>query len=274
MNRMQKRGQLSIFIVIAIIIIAVALIAVFLWPSLKGKFMSDEKASQIIASQVEPLRDAVYDCIAQTSSNIFTKIGIQGGYYDWSTLSAIGYSGSKVVVVYKVNNQYVNQLLSLEGIQDEFNRALEKEGNAEIDACLNNFNSFKKVMNVEPQQRKIHAVIMPEEISIVVDWPIKISKQAAKSTIVQEINQKDVRLIIPLGRLWTVANDIVNYEVNGNNFIDQMEVYIRAHPYLLKYSRFSPVNYPTSQQTIYMLNSVPYRENEAEFDFYFAINRG
>ncbi|MEM4703362.1 MAG: hypothetical protein QXP53_02675 [Candidatus Pacearchaeota archaeon] len=270
---MQKRGQVTLFIVIAIVIVAVALISIFLWPSIRDRFMSEERASQILASQAEPLRDAVHDCVEKVSLEIFEKIGMQGGYYDWKTLSAIGYAGSKVIIVYKIDGQFVNQLLSLEGIADEFNRALETDGYDKIDACLNDFKTFKKKMIVEPQARSIRAEIMPEQIVIIVDWPIKISKKTATKTVSQQIEQKDVLLLIPLGRLWFVANDIVTNEVNGKNFIDEIERYIRAHPYLLRYSRIAPVNYPTYQQTIYMLNTIPYRAGEKPFYFYFAVDR-
>ena len=124
-------------------------------------------------------------------------------------------------------------------------------------------------MDVEPGTRKITAEIRDEDILIMVNWPITIKKARAS----QILEPDDLLLYIPLGNIWRVANDIVNTEVQQEEFIWKMEDYIRNHDFLLKYIRVEAQNYPSADQTAFMLRTVPYRPGEEEFLFYFAVDR-
>ncbi|MBS3073652.1 hypothetical protein J4465_02560 [Candidatus Pacearchaeota archaeon] len=269
-----KRGQLTTFIILAIVIIALGVLVSLFWPKISGYFMNEDQASSMLASQSESLRTSVSDCTKEVSTDIIERIGLQAGFYDYSHLYSINFAGPKVVVMFKdVNKNRVNKLPTTTEISNEFKKAMEEEGYARIDACLNDFSGFKRNMDVVPGERKITLSIEDEKAIISVDWPITVSKQTVSTTITQQLKQNDVQLLIPFGRIWKVANDIVNTEVQQKNFIDELDNYILTHTYSLAYTRLNSQNYPTDRKTVYYLTSIPYREGEKEFKFYFAVDR-
>ncbi len=268
-----KKGQVTLFIIIAIAVVAVVALTIVFWPRITGIFMSQQEAEAFLATQSESVRDAVYDCTESVSKEIFETIGLQAGYYNWDHLYAIEYAGPKIVVMYKDENAVrMNKLPSIEMIAQEYQRALQDYGYDQIDSCLNNFAGFKRKMNVEPGQKTITAQISDDDILIDIDWPITISKSGIRGDASQTLNQRDVLLLIPLGKVWRVANDIVNSEVEQEDFVNQIEEYIQSHDFLLKYISIG-MHYPTSEQSIYLLKTIPHRLGEEEFLFYFAVDR-
>ncbi|UCD21096.1 MAG: hypothetical protein JSW08_00930 [archaeon] len=274
---MYKRGQTTLFIIIAVIIVAVALIAIFLWPSIRDRFTSEEKAGELLASQIEPLRDAIYDCVSETSENIFITLGKQAGYYRWSHVYAFLWGEDQYVVVMDKfgGNKLVNRLPSLEMIEQEFQLALEEEGYEEIESCLNDFSSFKRQIGVEPEEKDFEAEITNDKIVISVDWPITVSKKYATGTTTQKINQKDVILSIPFKDLLEVAQDIVNSEIAGEKF----EGLVKQHYQTALYEqhrniKINGIHHPSSFNVgVVILESEPTRDGENPFKFQFAISR-
>ncbi|MGB9707819.1 MAG: hypothetical protein ACPLXC_00620 [Candidatus Pacearchaeota archaeon] len=268
-----KKGQVTLFIIIAIVIVAIAALVIVLWPRISGLFMTKQSAQQLLATQGSQIQKAVTECIAPVATDIFYTMGWQAGYYT-TELYAVDFGGPKYVVLYKDDNKVrVNKLPSLELMKSEFTRALEAEGNARIDSCLNNFASFKRVVDIETGERKINATITEDSIFINVDWPIKLSKTTAQGTVEQTINQKQVEVLIPLGRVWTFANDIVNYEAKQDNFEDMEDSYNWKYPERREHLLLYTARAPTYKQVIYMITTEPYREGEMEYNFYFAVDR-
>ncbi len=268
-----KRAQVTLFIIIAVVVVAVAALAVVLWPKISGLFMTRQSAEQLLATQGEQIRNAVADCVESVSYDIFYRMGLQGGYYT-TELYAVDFGGPKYVVLYKDDNKVrVNKLPRLELMKSEFARALEAEGNAAIDSCINNFAGFRRVVDIETGTRKINATIAEDSIFINVDWPIKISKTTVEGTVEQTINQRQAEVLIPLGRVWTFANDIVNYEAKQDNFEDMEDSYNWKYPERREHLLLFTARAPTHEQVIYMITTEPFREAEPEYNFYFAVDR-
>lgn len=262
---------MTLFIIVAIVVVALGVMAFIFWPNIQEVFMSEADASAYLAGQAPTLQSAVAYCVKDTSTYLLKEQSLHAGYYSYNHLYALDYAGPKLVVMYKdANSARVNELPSIPVIQNEFSSALEAEGYARIDSCLNNFADFKKKMDVTPGDRKITAEIHDETVTIKTDWPIVISKGNKAS---ETLPQSDIELLMPLGRLWTVANDIVNSEANQTSFILNYESYIRAHDSTMKYTRLDMQNYPTSDQTVFLLRNVPSQPGEEEILFQFATDR-
>lgn len=275
---MNKRGLVTLFIIVAVVIVAVAVLGVFLWPNISDYFMSEQQSRAFLATESERLTKNVQDCVESASRDIFGKIGFQAGYYDYSHLPAINYTTEKVIVMRKNADSFrVNELPGLNKIEQEFSLALNTEGYAKIDRCLNNFDDFKRKIDVEPGSRVITADIRDDDILIKTNWPITVKKGRA-SAILQ---QKDVILLIPLGKIWRVANDIVSYEVNQTEFEWVIEQYIKDHDFLLHGYITIPdsPSWPTSEQRIFFVVTNPLdridgvRPGEESYEFHFAVNR-
>ncbi|MCL6500553.1 MAG: hypothetical protein K6T16_00780 [Candidatus Pacearchaeota archaeon] len=271
-----KKAQVTLFIIIAAVVVAIAALTIFFWPSISGFFMSQQQAESFLASQAEPLRDAVAECIYKTSYPAFEEIGERAGYYDTTGLNFLYFGGNDyVVVMFKdAAKQRINKLPSLTQIENNYQIFLSSEGNQEIDKCLNNFAAFKRVMNVEPGERKISALIYYDAIILNVDWPITISKQTARAEAKQTINQKPVTLLMPLGYMWQTANKVVDCETRVDCKYEGIEWDEDTwnNPHRLHYiSRDArSIN---EHQIVFLLESVPYRQGERPYKFNFAIDR-
>ena len=276
LGRRGKRGQFTIFIIIAIVIIAAALFIVFLRPRITDLFMSEQRATEILASQVEPIRDAIGDCVTESSEEFFITLGEKGSYYDPGSLPRIYLAGTEyVVIMYKDSNMVrVNKLQSLTEIQNQYIYYLSNEGYEKIDNCLNNFASFKRTMSVEPGARSINADIKDDFIKFTVDWPITIKKQTVTKTITQQVTQKDAQLLIPFGKVWGIADDIVECEVQVDCDFEGVKIdeYIFDNPELLQYISFTSSSIDENN-IVWRFETQPYRKNEEKYQFYFGIMR-
>lgn len=271
---MNKRGQLTAFIIIAIIVVAVGIFLSFFWPKVSSYFLSENQARALLDSQTESLRTAIQDCTEEVSKEIITDLGVQAGYYDYSHLYSIEFSGPKVVIMFKdVNKNRINHLPTRNKVEEEFKKAMDEFGYKKIDQCLGNLNNFKRTIEINEKEKNISINVDEEKVFVYVNWPMTVSKQTITGKVSQEINQRDIELNIPFGRTLNVAQDIINTEINQTDFVEVIDKYILTHAYSLNYVRINSQNYPTSMKTIYYINTIPYRTGEEEFRFYFAVDR-
>lgn len=266
-----EKGQITLFVVLAIVIVSVIVLLLVIKPEIFKPKMSEEEAKRFLAPKIEELRDFTAECVEKTSSNYFERIGAHAGYYKYSGLSTINFAGEKVIVAYKGDGEFVNALPSLSLICGEgFNVYMQKEGYAMLDSCTDNFESFKKVMEVNTGAREITAECREEDVVIKVDWSIK----ASKADVSLDVKPKDVKLLIPLSDVLSVANDIVNEEVRGNHFeFGTLSGYVIGKSEKLSRINLNMQHYPGDEQMIYYLTTEPYRKGEKEYNFYFAVNR-
>jgi len=269
LKRGDKRGQVTIFIIIAIVIVALGILTWRLWPQISSVFMSEAQANTFLASQEGAMKDDIQSCVRTVSEDILTQMGLHAGYYDYADLYSLEYAGPKVVVMYKNSaKERINKLPSLEAMSGEFNKALDAKGYADIDKCLDNFTSYKKKMTVEPGARKISAEINEESVLIRVEWPITLKK--ARATTV--LDPGNVVLDIPLGKIWRVANDIVESEVHQQIFQGEVQDdYIASNAVTLRDISFEN-GAKSKDQVAFFVESRP-AEGESPFPFYFAVDR-
>lgn len=265
-----KKGQLMLFVIVAVLVVALGIMAWLFWPRIQEVFMTKAQAMAFLASQSTALQDSVRYCIKRVSTDLIKEQGLHAGYYSYSHLYGIDYAGPKLIVVFKDANHFrINELPSLDLMQKEFEKAMQAEGYSAILSCLNNFAEFKKKMRIEADEPVIKAEFLDETVIIKPEWQIKLKKARASLTL----KPKPITLLIPVGRAWRVAKDIVNSEVEQKNFIVEFESYLRDHTEIMKHTRINAQNYPTAKQTIYMISTVPYRPGEEPFFFNFAVDR-
>ena len=268
-----KKGQVTIFVIIAILVLVGVAAVILLVPQLTKPAMSAEEAQVFLAGQVAPVQEFEKDCVNQVILTFFEKIGVQAGYYDYEPLSTIEFAGPKVIAVYKDGSgTFVSKLPSTASLSTEFDRFMATEGYALLDNCTSNFKSFEKIMDVAQDKaaRNISVEISDDVVTVKTFWPITLSIGEVSTTV----SLPDFRLLIPLGTLLEVAADIANSEVQGVPFIgDKSAQYIKDHESKVASIAIESFNYPTYQQTIFFLKSVPTRAGEQEYPFYFAVDR-
>ena len=269
-NKRGKKGQVTLFVVLALVVVSIIVLLLVIKPEILKPKMSEEEAKRFLAPKIEELRDFTAECVEKISLNYFERIGAHAGYYKYDSLNTIDFAGDKVVVAYKSNGDFVNALPSLSLIEEGFNIYMQIEGYAMLDNCTDDFKSFRKIMGIDTGAREITAKCRQEDIVIDVDWSIT----ASKADVSLDVKPKDVKLLIPLSKVLSVANDVVNEEVRGNHFeFDTLSSYITGKGEKLSRINLNMQHYPRDEQMIYYLTTEPYRKGEEEYNFYFAVNR-
>ena len=159
---MKKSGQLTIFIILAIVIIA----AVFLFFAIQTDFIK-----QPSNPDTERIRNFVQSCIEEESIRTIYQIGQNGGYYFPTNLS----TESGVAIYYQNGKTYVP---IKEQIEDEISFFL----NQKLFFCIKNFVDFPD-LEISQKEAKTKTKIQENKIVFNVNYPITIRKGEDVSTL-------------------------------------------------------------------------------------------
>jgi hypothetical protein len=163
-----KKGQITVFIIIGIILLFAIGTAIYIYQSRAVKeFEAARPAVEKLPTQVQPLRDLMDSCILQLGTDGLKKIGDSGGYIDTKQLlvnpavptegEAIEFSpGTKPVIAYwwymkspnkcKENCQFDTKrppLYRNEG-STSIEAQLDKYVTENLKSCLGEFEEYTK----------------------------------------------------------------------------------------------------------------------------------
>lgn len=188
---MNERGQVTIFIIVAVVVIA----AVALFFTSRGTLRGDQTYSPEVAS----ITNFVDECLYDVSEEVIYKVGQGGGYYSSpvkSTKTGITY--------YLIGN--VSYVPSKEDIENEISKSVSRN----LIICLEDFESFPEY---EISNGKIitKTRIESERVSVDVNYPLTIIKGESKSII------KDFEVEIPLrlGIIYSSVEEIITFGNEG-----------------------------------------------------------
>jgi len=271
---MQKKGQIAIWIIVALIIIVLGISAYLLFPDFFKIGFNKQKARQIMLEQSENLRDTIAYCAEETVKYCLDKIGKRGGYYYVDDLKKIDYAGNKTVIVYCDDKNYTNKLPSLDYIFDKsLQQCMDAEGWGMFDNCVK-LDNFKRFFSIKELDKKKLHVFAPTDCDVAINlsWPLLLSKTTLAGKVEQRIEQKEIVFPMCVKKVWDVANDIVILDIE-RGWYNHADEYIRNNAYKLQNIDIK-TQVPTGnfRSTIFMLSSVPFRPKEKEFPFYFVIS--
>ena len=268
---MNKRGQITLFVVIGLLLVGAIVLFLVMRGGLLKTPVSAEEAQKIISAQTAPILDLQERCTREVSMIGFNKLGMQAGYYNYAPLQTIDFAGNKVIVIFKEGDKMVSKLPSIESIEAEFTAYMNGEGYDALDNCTDNFKGFKKILDdvqEDKAKRKITADIGDDDVIINVEWPMTL-KRGDASTLV---SAKNVSLLIP-GIIFKVANDISNMEIAGTEFSGaDYDKYMYDNTEKVKNIGVD-IRTPDVLTRIMLMSSVPYRKGEVPYYFYFGIKK-
>jgi len=185
---MKSRGQVTIFIIIAIIIVG----AVALFFALREGI----KEREAYTPEVAPIANFVEECIENTAEDVIYTIGQGGGYYfppAFSTDSGIAY--------YLINNK--SYMPSKKQIEEEISYFISSK----LFFCTRNFVDFPEF---EITQREIQtsSKIHENRVILNVKYPLTIKKGESRLRI------KDFEVEIPV-RLGLVYSSVSGFIAEG-----------------------------------------------------------
>jgi len=162
---MDKRGQITIFIIIAVIIIAI--VAVFF------VFREDLIDKNQNSLEIAPIANFVQECIDTTFEDSLYQIAQQGGYSRYSYLEKTNDEG---ITYYLIEGK--NYLPSKSLVEDEIEEYFERK----VFLCINQFSNFQDY-TIEEGVLESSVNIEEDEIKLKAEYPLTITKGESTTKI-------------------------------------------------------------------------------------------
>ncbi|MEA3414101.1 MAG: hypothetical protein U9Q99_01065, partial [Nanoarchaeota archaeon] len=175
---MNKKAQVTIFIILSLIIIVV----VGGYFTFKNVVKTKQNAFDVFEIQT-----FVKNCVEKKAEPIILQISENGGYYLLSNFST--FSG---IPIYYSNNKFYTP--SLEEIENEISNNLKKQ----LLNCTDDFKAFEEFQIVQ-EIPYILTEIKEDKILIDVYYPLKISKE---NSVVELEDFGTFNFNIPLGKIY------------------------------------------------------------------------
>ncbi len=198
-----KKGQISIFIIVSVIVIA-GTFAFFTVNSKKGfeknVFASDKPI-------VDNIKDSVLECMENSAKDSLVLAGVQGGYYNKPEKS---FDTGYYFIPYYYDSGSLFRI-SKEKVENE----LADSANKELVSCLDalDFGNF----NLEYSKPKTEVIISKENVLFNIDSILSI-KRGDKAMKV-ELKQYPVSVDSPLNEILETANYIIDSIVENDERI-------------------------------------------------------
>jgi len=218
---MEKRGQVTIFIILGIVIVILAALMLYFRTNL---FLFNPTVEDL-NSRLDEIRNHVVSCVAEVSEPPIRQIGLQGGYlstppdtfrlFNDSTVSYLCYS-------MKGSPNCINRMLTKSEMEKQLSAAVDFA----LQTCVD-VQSFKKLGSFEiitPDRWTVDTRIGSDMVVVLVNYPIKL--RSTKSSAEVSVQDFSSSFNYPLGYLYDVSQDILDYETQFGEF-DQM-VYMLA----------------------------------------------
>jgi len=289
-----KRGQIALYVIIALVIVGAIALIYFFRPTIFQPALTAEQQQKLVTSQIQPIRDHITSCMKTVTRKSLNTMGRQGGSFlpkaERVSIPVAAMPSSAAVsyaLFYDPSRGYVNQLPSVEELKAEYATAIIL--NLELVECLNDFKQFREIVNIDNPKNlsiDISQVDLGEksgEIVIPFKYPIKVSKGNA-TTIVDNY---EIKLPINLNRLRELSARIVNSIAEGKNYMEVIDeenqiqwsqlrddsgaekIFISAQPFNEVPSALSGVDYNDKN----MLFKLEYQKSDTEdiYTFYVLV---
>ncbi len=212
---MQKRSQITVFILLGIIIVAVIFAAVYFYGDTIQNFT---RPSVLDASQLEPLKAYVVSCMEKSVTDDLKNLKKNSGYFN-SISSTVEYSGYNVNALVDKSLISPNLMNSLTGIENSISLNVK---NKIINCSL---DSFDFEIRKDTENIQVNTEIKDSNIIVNLKYSLTVSKGSVS------LNADEFSLIVEddFGKIYRSVNDVVNSEINGdfdmnNYFLQNSEV--------------------------------------------------
>lgn len=250
---MNKRGQVTTFVVLGIVIVAILLLILYARQTIFFPTTPDS-----LNSLLDEISDEIIECIGEVSKDPIIRIALQGGYlkpdidtyrlYNDTTISYLCYDIPK-------KPQCRNRMLLISDMEEQLNLALK----ARILSCTANLDSFTKLKPIiieTPKEMKIDTKINLKTVDVTVKYLIVVRAKKGDTLVQRDSFIKTFDY--PLGDLYNVAHDIIDSETEDGEF-DQL-FYMIAKKVEYKVYKYRP--YPDKLYTLKR------DDNDYQFQFF------
>ncbi|MFC1710703.1 hypothetical protein ACFLZJ_00910 [Nanoarchaeota archaeon] len=194
----EKRGQVTIFIIIAVILIALVAIAFIYIPGIRPDFGEETKTPDSF----------IENCLEEKIEDTVDILSLQGGSVDPEFF--ILYQNNKVEYLCYTNEYYkpcvLQQPMLKTHVEEEIKIEILEEVGACFNALKNNYEEQGYGVSMTPGETNVE--LLPERLVTTFGYSVTLSKEST-----DEYNNFDVVLNNDLYGLVSIANSILQFEM-------------------------------------------------------------
>ena len=242
---MRGRGQVTIFVIIAVLIV----VTVILFFVFREK-ISGEKPLDV---NVAPAYDYVINCLEETGNNAIKDVGEKGGY----ALVIDDVDFVEQVPHYLIGERKL--IPSVEGIEAEISFIVMNE----LSYCILNFNNLDDDYDeINHELRNVKTTILENAVVIELDYPIRINKK--ESTY--EISEFSFNFKSRLYDYYLISEEIVNEQQGHPGSFCVSCLYDIGEEYDVNVDMYDYGN-----STVFSIIDEEYKINDEVYEWRFAI---
>lgn len=198
---MTKRGQVSIWIILGILIIIILAVG-FLFRDNILDFLREKQLIGVAAvpKEVESVNNFILDCVHKTGEEALSFTGSYAGFYN--TLSVN--KNSRGIPYYFVNGSLFVPTKKL------VEQSLAAYVNNNLKYCTNNFEDFNNSFSFKEENVSSKVTINPGKVNFYVKYVIKLKKGATE----YELKFFNVDIDNNLDKIYNAAAAVVNEQRN------------------------------------------------------------
>lgn len=219
---MNKRGQVTLFIIIAILIVAVGIAGYFIYQNYQ------KVKQERMAEEIAPIKAYVEDCLRKTTIDALEFVGLQGGYYvikgpfiiyQTSALPLYLENGRKNVPTKEIVEQEISDYII-----------------NEIKNCVNNFTAYEeRGFEVSEGNLAIYTALESSKVTVKMEYFLTITTPTVRTTI----KDFDFQIKTNIYDLYNVAGEFVEGEIGAKgpdidrllDLISEKRVYVELIPW-------------------------------------------
>jgi hypothetical protein len=206
-KKMAKKGQVTLFIIIAIVIVAIALLLWIFWPRI---------APGAVPREIAPVESALQQCVSEQVKDAAKTAALQGGYLEMPAFepgsafmpfsNQLDFLGMNVPYWFYVSG---NNLVKIQKPEiSEIQQQMAAEINEKVKTCA--FDSLVAqgyIINFSGEPKST-VTIKQSSIETTLDWPMTVEFEGKKTALSQHnINTKS-----SFGALYDTASKIFDSE--------------------------------------------------------------
>ena len=194
---MEKRGQVTIYVIIAIVIVGVVLLGLFFRPQIEGVFGVEFSPQGYLSDCIEP----------ELRKSVFT-LSQQGGYTEPEGTHL--YQGDEYKYLCYTDKNYETCVVQQPAVKNQFENDLEEQMGSVARRCFNNLKSEyeQRGYSFSGPQLKPELEIIPGSIRLNALGPVSVSKGEER----QSFDKISVALNSEMYGLLFIAHSIVEFE--------------------------------------------------------------
>lgn len=166
---MKKKGQITIFIIVGIIILLAIAVILSIQSTVISKDVGEAEVAPLLSSSVE---NYIGTCIQKTGKEALTFVAQQGGYYQLPDLSEFDLP------------YYLHQNESHIITKEELERQISSYINNELFFCIKNFVPFREAgLDIQQQEVNTSTIISKNKVIFDVTFPVTVKQDTLSKSL-------------------------------------------------------------------------------------------